>query len=196
MICLKCSFWKSRTGCLCTARVSWHMQHARLFFFFCQLDTGTINCSLVSEEALLQWLIISKQHLWQEEVYLASLSLPPLWWPGKQWLLFLHEDKWQVWCFCHIYKPDYMPSIQLNHLYDYRWMGEEYGLAIETNISLENPIFDLASVLTPLLLLLSHFTHVWLCATPSLGFSRQEHWSGLPFPSPSDSTTYELLYVT
>ena len=43
------------------------------------------------------------------------------------------------------------------------------------------------------LLLLSHFSHVWLCATPemaahqaplSLGFSRQEHWSGLPFPSP------------
>ena len=44
-----------------------------------------------------------------------------------------------------------------------------------------------------LLLLLSHFSHVWLCATPetvahqappSLGFSRQEHWSGLPFPPP------------
>ena len=44
-----------------------------------------------------------------------------------------------------------------------------------------------------LLLLLSRFSHVWLCATPetaahqappSLGFSRQEHWSGLPFPSP------------
>ena len=33
-----------------------------------------------------------------------------------------------------------------------------------------------------LLLLLSHFSHVRLCATPSLGFSRQEHWSGLPFP--------------
>ena len=33
-------------------------------------------------------------------------------------------------------------------------------------------------------LLLSHFSHVWLCATPSLGFSRQEHMSGLPFPSP------------
>ena len=46
---------------------------------------------------------------------------------------------------------------------------------------------------TLLLLLLSHLSHVWLCATlqtaahqapPSLGFSRQEHWSGLPFPSP------------
>ena len=35
-----------------------------------------------------------------------------------------------------------------------------------------------------LLLLLSHFSHVWLCATPSLGFSSQKHWSGLPFPSP------------
>ena len=44
-----------------------------------------------------------------------------------------------------------------------------------------------------LLLLLSHFSHVRLCATPetaahqaspSLEFSRQEHWSGLPFPSP------------
>ena len=46
-----------------------------------------------------------------------------------------------------------------------------------------------------LLLLLSHFSRVQLCATlwtvahqapPSLGFSRQEHWSGLPFPSPGD----------
>ena len=34
------------------------------------------------------------------------------------------------------------------------------------------------------LLPLSHFSRVRLCATPSLGFSRQEHWSGLPFPSP------------
>ena len=44
-----------------------------------------------------------------------------------------------------------------------------------------------------LLLLLSHISRVQLCTTPktaahqtplSLGFSRQEHWSGLPFPSP------------
>ena len=34
------------------------------------------------------------------------------------------------------------------------------------------------------LLLLSHCSRVWLCGTPSLGFSRQGHWSGLPFPSP------------
>ena len=43
------------------------------------------------------------------------------------------------------------------------------------------------------LLLLRRFSHVRLCVTPetaahqapsTLGFSRQEHWSGLPFPSP------------
>ena len=42
-------------------------------------------------------------------------------------------------------------------------------------------------------MLLHHFSCVRLCVTPetaahqappSLGFSRQEHWSGLPFPSP------------
>ena len=46
-----------------------------------------------------------------------------------------------------------------------------------------------------LLLLLSCFSRVQLCATPetaahqappSLGFSRREHWSGLPFPPPED----------
>ena len=44
-----------------------------------------------------------------------------------------------------------------------------------------------------MLLLLSGFRHVQLCVTLEmaahqaslfLGFSRQEHWSGLPFPSP------------
>ena len=47
--------------------------------------------------------------------------------------------------------------------------------------------------LSLLLLLLSCISRVRLCATPEtaahqapppLGFSRQEHWSGLPFPSP------------
>ena len=49
------------------------------------------------------------------------------------------------------------------------------------------------TVLVTLLLLISHFSRVRLCGTPqtaahqappSLGFSRQDHWSGLPFPSP------------
>ena len=56
-----------------------------------------------------------------------------------------------------------------------------------------NEKLNCGSVLLLLLLLLSRFSHVRLCVTPStsahqappsLGFSRQEHWSGLPFPSP------------
>ena len=42
--------------------------------------------------------------------------------------------------------------------------------------------------------MLSRFSHVWLFATPwtvarqalSMGFSRQEYWSGLPCPPPGD----------
>ena len=54
----------------------------------------------------------------------------------------------------------------------------------------------------PLLsLLLSRFSRVRFCATPqtaahqaplSLGFSRQEHWSGLPFPSPMHESESEV----
>ena len=52
---------------------------------------------------------------------------------------------------------------------------------------------SLKVIMLLLLLLLSHFSRVRLYATletaahqalPSLEFSRQEHWSGLPFPSP------------
>ena len=66
-------------------------------------------------------------------------------------------------------------------------MGEGPGaiLSFKTFLSFINKML--------LLLLLSRFSRVQLCVTPqtaahevplSLGFSRQEHWSGLPFPSP------------
>ena len=46
------------------------------------------------------------------------------------------------------------------------------------------------------------FSHIWLLATswtaahqapPSMGFSRQEHWSGVPSPSPIPMLTYMLF---
>ena len=51
-----------------------------------------------------------------------------------------------------------------------------------------------------LLLLLSRFSHVWLCVTPqtaahqaplSLGFSRQEHWSGCSFSPMHESEKWK-----
>ena len=54
-------------------------------------------------------------------------------------------------------------------------------------------VLILKSILSDMsILLLSHFSHVGLCATPqtaahqappSMGFSRQEYWSGVPLPS-------------
>ena len=50
-------------------------------------------------------------------------------------------------------------------------------------------------------MLLSHFSRVQLCATPetaahqappALGFSRQERWSELPFPSPVHESESEV----
>ena len=67
----------------------------------------------------------------------------------------------------------------------------------DAGVQLKNIVMTLRTacsiVLLLLLLLLSRFSRVRLCAIPytaahqappSLGFSRQEHWSGLPFPSP------------
>ena len=60
------------------------------------------------------------------------------------------------------------------------------------NYDLQNPLHGLIYKIL-LLLLLSHISRVQLCATPEMaahqaplsqGFSRQEHLSGLPFPSP------------
>ena len=55
--------------------------------------------------------------------------------------------------------------------------------------------------------MLSHFSLVQLFATPwtvacqaplSMGFSRQEYWSGLPFPTPGDlpNTGIETVSLT
>ena len=75
-----------------------------------------------------------------------------------------------------------------------------YGFKIELNLWINlgrneilKRILLIHEHIMLLLLLLSRFSRVRLCATPqtaahqdppSLGFSRQEHWSGLPFPSP------------
>ena len=78
------------------------------------------------------------------------------------------------------------------------FLGRNYSLItphiVRRRENLQVCLFlPLSPVVFQLLLLLSHFSHVQLCATPemaahkaplSLGFSRQEHWSGLPFPSP------------
>ena len=73
----------------------------------------------------------------------------------------------------------------------YRKGKNSYFLGRMKKWRLNTKLLDATGLL--LLLLLSRFRRVRLCATPwtaarqappSLGFSRQELWSGLPFPSP------------
>ena len=72
------------------------------------------------------------------------------------------------------------------------------------NLEADASLLLLLPLLLPLLLLLllSRFRRVQLCATPwtaayqaplSMGFSRQEYWSGVPLPSPV--VTQELITV-
>ena len=85
------------------------------------------------------------------------------------------------------------------------WSGLPFphpGNIPDTRIKLRTPALQECSLLSGLLLLLlSRFSHVRLCATPemtahqappSLGFSRQEHWRGLPFPSPMHESESEV----
>ena len=68
------------------------------------------------------------------------------------------------------------------------------AMNISIQISLQDPAFTSFGYIF-VLCVLSHFSHVQLgatrwtiaCRVPlSMGFSRQEYWSGLPFPSPGD----------
>ena len=87
------------------------------------------------------------------------------------------------------------PGLPVHHqLQDFtqthvHWVSD----AIQPSHPLLSPSPPAISLSQHLLLLPSRFSHVRLCGTPwtaayqaspSMGFSRQEHWSGLPFPSP------------
>ena len=77
-----------------------------------------------------------------------------------------------------------------------RWRDADAHL----NIRIQSCLMP--ALLLLLLLLLSRFSRVRLLATPwtaayqappSMGFSRQEYWSGVPLPSPDASPNPELL---
>ena len=66
-----------------------------------------------------------------------------------------------------------------------RWINFLFNVQKDNIFPNERRVFYIINnVSYLLLLLLSRFSWVRLSATPSLGFSRQEYWSGLPFPSP------------
>ena len=134
---------------------------------------------LVTDTDLLMYLILWKnlsKHIWRDR-----LSTPVSWGfsggsAGKE-------------CTCHAGDLDSILGLGISS-----GEGKDYPLQYS---GLENSVNSIVRGITKsrtwLLLLLSRFRCVQLSATPqtaahqaplSLGFSRQEHWSGLPFPSP------------
>ena len=96
-----------------------------------------------------------------------------------------------------VYKIEYMlEEVYYNFSISIQWELQSFNLYLQNYAACHPEMYLLMKshmVSRLLLLLLSHVSHVRLCVTPqtavhqaplSLGFSRQEHWSGLPFPSP------------
>ena len=80
---------------------------------------------------------------------------------------------------------------------DFIFLGSKITVDSDCSHEIKRCLLLGRKAVTNLLLLLSRFSRVQLCATPwtaahqappSLGFSRQEHWSGLPSPSPMNES--------
>ena len=108
-----------------------------------------------------------------------------------------HREGWMPknWCFWTVVFENTLESpLDNTEIKSVNPKGKSIQIFIgRTDAEAEAPILWPPDAKSLLLLLLSHFSHVRLCVTaqtaahqapPSLGFSRQEHWSGLPFPSP------------
>ena len=81
-------------------------------------------------------------------------------------------------------------------------LGRKYSCQVKKRVRL---LKECQSTLIPYVCQLSRFSHVRLCATLwtvtrqsplSMGFPRQERWSGLPFPFPGDLRNPEIERVS
>ena len=123
-----------------------------------------------------------KNLLWSwfpELIFLCSWALPlSVHWPGD---LLLTNRMWQKG----------QNVISMGKL-EKMWLPP-YEQILLGLLVLQTLIQQVAMLERPITL--SCFSHVWLCVTPwtaasqaplSMGFPKQEYWSGLPFPFPGD----------
>ena len=98
-------------------------------------------------------------------------------------------QQFHSWVYTQLHKNLYMICKTALFVISPNWKQPKYSSIGEW----KKPTMEQSYNGTLLLLLLSRFSRVRLRATPqtaahqappSLGFSRQEHWSGVPFPSP------------
>ena len=116
------------------------------------------------------------------------------------WLYHIHPALITIYFIMFLFTLRYQISLHITLIphspWDTQFLDDYFQVSfLRCNQIKQSSVFFIFKNLSIrlLLLLLSHFSRVRLCATPetaahqappSLGFSRQEHWSGLPFPSP------------
>ena len=140
-----------------------------------------------------------------EKVKLQRQKTDP-WYPGLgnasgDWLKMAAHSSILAWGIPRTGEPGGLQSTEsqesdttewLNQQPKSKWWCEHLPRRASTNTITLRQKTKGKEIWTELLVLLSHFSCVQLCATPSLGFSRQEHWSGSPFPSPMHAEKWKV----
>ena len=133
-----------------------------------------------------RWWLQPREHVKKQRCYFADKG------PSSQSYGFSSSQLW-MWELDHKehWRTDAFELWSWRRLLRVPWTARRSNKSILKEIS---PEYSLEGLMLKLLLLsLRRLSRVRLCATPwtaahqappSLGFSRQEHWSGLPFPSP------------
>ena len=155
-----------------------------------------------------EWLVTPMLLTWSEQLLwgrMLGVGVCPSWairmgaggcrWapPGKHTQAATEEregrgelDGWWGICLSVCFFLSFTHTHRHTHICACRHIHHDKAQSVSSSI-------HLSWQLLLLLLLLSRFSRVWLCETPetaahqappSLGFSRQEQWSALPFPSP------------
>ena len=93
------------------------------------------------------------------------------------WMIYIISPHWWMWRL--------FPMLHCYKQYGYEQSWAQRGFLRFKSMEMHELVSDWVKL----------FSHVWFFATPwtvayqappSMGFSRQEYWSGLPFPSPGD----------
>ena len=133
------------------------------------------------------WIVLYSQYSWS--IQTVAFSWLDHWRPSNHYMLIQKVLRKQLFFFFFKVKPYcgfwFLTPPSWNHTLYWIHTGAYSIYSFNLNFYFSNCVL--------LLLLLSRFSHVRLCAAPqmavhqappSLGSSRQEHWSELPFPSP------------
>ena len=150
---------------------------------------GQAYLSITNSQSLLKLMFIESVKPSNHLILCRPLP-PPSIFPSIR--VFSNESvlhiKWpKDWNFSSCISPSSEYSGMISFMMD--WLESPR----DSQESTPTPQFKSINSSVLLIGLLSNFSRVRLCATPqtaahqappSLGFSRQEHWSGLPFPSP------------